>query len=347
MNAHDHDFDGYGYGDNQAPAQRPAPRPGLPSAYVFAWAGLASIAVAYLAMVSVRSIEPPGLLAKAPATATVPAAESAAVATAKIRQSLKDFQGDIGHLRADLEARSQDQSLVANLMAIEERMSIETGMPIARPQPAAPGPLAALADAPAAAQTEAPAPAAAPLPAKIISAAPQPTVAAAKAAQASQLTTASAAAERQALPLETGTIPAPPKPAALPKAIAGPGMPHPSTAAVQAAPQISPAAGVAAAPIAFGAPTVKAEPKPFAVQLASGTTIDSIRLSWSLLADQHSDALRNLQPRVTATGTEAAGQTFDLLAGPIKSAADAKKICKALAARGTDCRVAAFAGEGL
>ena len=90
---------------------------------------------------------------------------------------------------------------------------------------------------------------------------------------------------------------------------------------------------------------VKAAPKPFGVQLGSGPSLDAIRLNWSLLSEQHGDALGRLQPHFTATGTPAAGQTFDLVAGPIKSVADAKKICKALAARGTDCKVTSSLGE--
>lgn len=101
----------------------------------------------------------------------------------------------------------------------------------------------------------------------------------------------------------------------------------------------------AATAIAFGPPVVKTEPKPFAVQLASGTSIDEIRYSWSILSEQNVDSLGKLQPRYTATTSETAGPTFDLLAGPVKTAADAKRICKSLASRGIDCKVASYSGE--
>ena len=66
-----------------------------------------------------------------------------------------------------------------------------------------------------------------------------------------------------------------------------------------------------------------------------------------MLAEQHGDALGRLQPHFTVSGTPASGQTFDLVAGPVKSVGDAKKICKALATRGTDCKVSTSLGETL
>jgi hypothetical protein len=147
-------------------------------------------------------------------------------------------------------------------------------------------------------------------------------------------------------PLETGSIARPGKlTGQLPKAIA-PGSTLGSQAAALAPAALPAAAEVTASePIAFGPALVKSAPKPFGVQLGSGPSLESIRLSWSLLAEQHGDAIGRLQPHFTATGTPAAGQTFDLVAGPIKTVADAKKICKALAARGTDCKVTASLGE--
>lgn len=326
-----------------SPAFRPvAPNAGLPKMYVFAWVGLAALASSYLGVVALRSgIEPSGLLARTSATAVAiaPAQDKTAAEVLRLRQSLKDFQADIGHARVDLETRGQDQSLIASLTAIEERISLETGMPIVRPPAAAPEP----ASAPVATSRPA-APAtvvAAKLPATQdvpLAPAPAASVQPPPAPAPQPFALAPASLEKLMQPLETGSLATPLKPVGLPKSIPGPAIPAPATPAA-AAPQ--------AAPIAFGPATIKPEPKPYAVQLASGPTLDSIRLSWSLLSDQHADTLRNLQPRFTATGTEEAGQTFDLVAGPIKTAADAKKLCKALAARGTDCKVSPFAGEGL
>ncbi len=143
---------------------------------------------------------------------------------------------------------------------------------------------------------------------------------------------AAAAPLKPSLPLETGSLAAPPKSLVAPARPVNPPMTDPL---------------VGPAPIAFGPAQVKPEPKPLAVQLSSAPTLDALRLNWSLLSDQHAEALGKLQPRFVAGGTDQAGPTYDLLAGPIKTAAEAKRICKALAARGSDCRIAQYIGEGL
>jgi hypothetical protein len=83
------------------------------------------------------------------------------------------------------------------------------------------------------------------------------------------------------------------------------------------------------------------------VQLGSANTVDSLRLTWSFIADQNRESLAGLEPRFTTTTTPTAGPIYDLMAGPFKTAADARKTCKALAQRGVDCRVANFAGDAL
>lgn len=86
--------------------------------------------------------------------------------------------------------------------------------------------------------------------------------------------------------------------------------------------------------------------KPIGVQISSGASVDSLRLSWSLLSDRHGEALKDLEPRFIARGDENA-PTFDLIAGPIKSRADAQKVCKALAAKNVPCKVGDYLGEAL
>ncbi|MEQ1652357.1 MAG: SPOR domain-containing protein [Hyphomicrobium sp.] len=98
--------------------------------------------------------------------------------------------------------------------------------------------------------------------------------------------------------------------------------------------------------ISFGPAVVKAAPKPVGVRLSSGASVDSLRLSWSLLAEQHGDALKSLEARYE-TGGDASNPSYDLVAGPIKSKAEAAKVCKALTAKGVPCTVGPFAGEAL
>lgn len=134
--------------------------------------------------------------------------------------------------------------------------------------------------------------------------------------------------------LETGSVVNTAKPAA--------------KAAAKAAtkPDAQAAAPAAADAVDFSKIVVKPEAKPVGVQISSGASVDSLRLSWSLLSDRHSEALKNLEPRFVARGDEAA-PTFDLIAGPIKSRSDAQKVCKALAAKGVPCKVGDYLGEAL
>lgn len=98
--------------------------------------------------------------------------------------------------------------------------------------------------------------------------------------------------------------------------------------------------------IDFGPAVVKATPKPMGIKISSGASVDALRLSWTLLAERHSDTLKNLRPRYTSSG-DAQNPNFDLIAGPLKSSADAKRLCKALAAKNVPCQVGAFGGETL
>ena len=127
-----------------------APPSGVPRAYLAAWAGLGGVACAYLALVAIRAVEPPQLLAQAGRSATVAAAKNAGLPgeAARLRQTLRDFQLDIASLRRELEDHAQDQSTIARLIAVEERMSLETGQSAATSASAAvaaAGPVAAAA----------------------------------------------------------------------------------------------------------------------------------------------------------------------------------------------------------
>lgn len=116
--------------------------------------------------------------------------------------------------------------------------------------------------------------------------------------------------------LETGSVdPGPAAPAAKPKA---------------------PAATTAAAP-----PPPK--PKPVGIKLASGS-VEHLRTSWDIISQRHSSELGPLQPRYS-NGADA--ETFDLVAGPIKSTADAKKLCKELQAQAIACTVGNYNGKPL
>ena len=90
----------------------------------------------------------------------------------------------------------------------------------------------------------------------------------------------------------------------------------------------------------------KKPPKSVGVQLATGPSVASLQLNWSVLADRNKDALGHLQPRYTSRG-KPSKRTYDLVVGPLGSAQQAEIICKVLGQRGHSCKVGTFRGNVL
>src|SRR5262245_15937297 len=114
--------------------------------------------------------------------------------------------------------------------------------------------------------------------------------------------------------------------------------------APEAAPPIE-TGSIAPATITFGEPVVTRSTTNFAVQLGAGRSVEALKLSWSLLLDQHGDALSALQPRVIAPRTD--GGSYRLVVGPFDTRADAEKICAAMALSRNKCFSTVFMGEPL
>jgi hypothetical protein len=102
---------------------------------------------------------------------------------------------------------------------------------------------------------------------------------------------------------------------------------------------------IASAPITFGEPVVTRAQTSFAVQLGAGRSLDALRMSWSLLLDQHGDSLSPLQPRVIAPPKE--GGSYRLVAGPFDTRSAAEKVCAAMNLQRNKCFSVPFAGEPL
>lgn len=99
-------------------------------------------------------------------------------------------------------------------------------------------------------------------------------------------------------------------------------------------------------PISFGPAVVTRATRPIGVRLATGPSLDSLRLSWTALADRHGPTVRTLQPRYV-TGIDATGLTYDLIAGPFNTAAEATAVCARLHANGVRCALGEFTGNAL
>jgi len=83
---------------------------------------------------------------------------------------------------------------------------------------------------------------------------------------------------------------------------------------------------------------------PTGLLIASGPSLESIRLSWNVLSQNHGAVLGSLEPRVLPSSD---GSAFNLIAGPFSSDADATKACTALKARGVGCRYTDYQGSSL
>ena len=96
-----------------------------------------------------------------------------------------------------------------------------------------------------------------------------------------------------------------------------------------------------------GAAAVKAPAKgPVGVVLATGPSVDALKLNWTILNDRHGDAVKGLTPHYTVSGP-ATNRVYSLVAGPVASAEQAKSLCLTMEQKGMTCSVSAYRGSAL
>ena len=111
--------------------------------------------------------------------------------------------------------------------------------------------------------------------------------------------------------------------------------------------QVSPGPVAPGPGVGFGTTVVKATPEPLGLLLATGPSVDALRLSWMLLNERHKATLKKLEPRA-ATGPEgSSGPSYQLIVGPVRNIDEANRLCAQLKARKVNCAPAQFAGEAL
>jgi hypothetical protein len=86
------------------------------------------------------------------------------------------------------------------------------------------------------------------------------------------------------------------------------------------------------------------KPAPVGVLLATGPSLDALRLSWTILNDRHSTTVKSLQPRYVVSG-KADERTYGLVAGPLETVAAAKAVCKTMTDNGMPCEVSQYRGN--
>ena len=132
--------------------------------------------------------------------------------------------------------------------------------------------------------------------------------------------------------IETGSLPA-----AAPKIAFGPAK------ITSAAP--GPATAAAAAPSPPPAPVPSG---PVGLVLERAPSLDSLRLKWTFLSERHGSLLRDLEARYNWSVAGQDGRTYQLIAGPIPTADEARRICALLRVQKVPCGVSsAFKGDVL
>jgi hypothetical protein len=86
------------------------------------------------------------------------------------------------------------------------------------------------------------------------------------------------------------------------------------------------------------------KPAPVGVLLATGPSLDALRLSWTILNDRQSTTVKSLQPRYVVSG-KGDERTYGLVAGPLETVADAKAVCKTMTDNGIPCEVSQYRGN--
>jgi hypothetical protein len=333
-------------------ALSPAPRSRFATPYVVAWAILASLALGYLGVLTLRpdliALYLPGSPpAGSPDANEVQRAATDALAEVRALKSTVDrMDTDVAKLKEDVAAQaSLSQGWEARIASLEARPEPQVAAAPAARQPEK-GMKAISAKAGAQAKQAGGGEALAVAPAAAAAAAVAPVVVApGGAAKTSvQQQQGQASSKSTGKQTEMKVINAPLNAEA--GAEAGQTGADGSAAQSLETGSVGSGAGAEAGGVVFGPGTVSAAAKPVGIVIGNGPTVDSLRLTWSLLSERHAPNLGALQPRYTA-GVDANGLTYDLVAGPVKSEAEAKKLCKDLAAKAIICRVGEYAGEAL
>jgi hypothetical protein len=84
---------------------------------------------------------------------------------------------------------------------------------------------------------------------------------------------------------------------------------------------------------------------PFGVRLATASSLEGLRLNWRSLLERHGTVLRPLSAHYLPPSADEG--TYQLIAGPVATADQAKNICVTLHARDVACSLIVFGGEAM
>jgi hypothetical protein len=84
---------------------------------------------------------------------------------------------------------------------------------------------------------------------------------------------------------------------------------------------------------------------PFGIRLATAPSLEGLRLNWRSLLERHGTVLKPLSAHYLPPSANE--DTYQLIAGPVATADQAKNICTALRARDVACSLIVFGGEAM
>jgi hypothetical protein len=125
------------------------------------------------------------------------------------------------------------------------------------------------------------------------------------------------------------------------------------SSATSTTPPAEPESRVAAAPAggeakADPSPAPEAAPREFAIDLAAASNVNALRARWGTIRGAHPALLEGLRPLVSVRESSRPGLSeFHLVAGPLPDPGVAERLCAALTAARTACKVAVFDGQRL
>lgn len=315
------------------------PATSFATVYAYAWVALAGVALTYLMVVAFN----PALLGETAST-RLDAEQSDghrgagrfATDVTGLKQSVGELKLDVQAVRTDIAAVvTREKDLAERITVLEERTKPPLVADVTTPAAVvAPKTLAQQKAEQRAQKAAAVAAAAATVAANAVAA--SPAVAPASAPSPAPQVAPAAVAAVDAASAPAAEIGQPPKVVVLNA--------PPATSAVVTGTIPAPTAPVTFGPGAVTPIVAKAAAAPAAIEIASGPSLDALRLNWSLLTDRHAAALKNLEARYVSAGE---GLPYQLLAGPIGTPEEAGRVCNQLRAKKVTCRVTGFGGNAL
>ena len=83
------------------------------------------------------------------------------------------------------------------------------------------------------------------------------------------------------------------------------------------------------------------------VLLATGPSVDALRLNWTILTDRHGDAVKNLQPALHGDRHRPTIAVYGLVAGSGCIGRAGQGLCQTMEQKGLACEVSAYRGNAL